>query len=245
MVQMQAAFLDNWMKTHAEVLHGSEYFPELKPVGPYRCQMFKSSPSKGSQSARLMYLLSIAAATRSIKIANAYFVPDDFTTQTLIETAERGVSIEVILPGKHIDSAFVRRASRHRWGDLLRRGVRIYGYEPTMFHCIYMIIDDVWTSVGSANFDNRSFRLNDEANLNVLDHEFAASESSSFEEDERVSREFTYRKWKTCPLAQWACDARRPSSAPSYDCCVRNCRRNSLIADVQLPTRRLCTDSVS
>ena len=188
------------MKTRATVLHGEEYFPQLRAVGSHRCQMFKSSPSEGSESARLMYLLSIAAAERSIKIANAYFVPDDLTTQTLLEAAKRGVQIEVITPGKVIDGRMVRLASRHRCGELLQCGVRLYEFEPTMFHCKYMVIDDLWTSVGSANFDNRSFRLNDEANLNVIGQEIAAGESKTFDEDNARSRELTYTEWCQRPV---------------------------------------------
>ncbi len=205
--QMQAAFLDNWMKTRAVVLHGDDYFPELKPAGPHRCQMFKSSPMEGSESARLMYLLSITAAERSIKIGNAYFVPDDLTTETLIEAVDRGVAVEVLVPGEHIDSGAVRRASRHRWGSLLERGVRIFEFEPTMYHCKTMIIDDLWTSVGSANFDNRSFRLNDEANLNVIDREIAAAETRAFGEDLKRAREITYNEWRQRPAWQQTADA--------------------------------------
>ena len=204
--QMQAAFLDNWMKTRAVVLHGDDYFPELKPAGPHRCQMFKSSPMEGSESARLMYLLSIAAAERSIKVGNAYFIPDDLTTQTLFEAVERGVAVEVLLPGQQIDSAVVRGASRHRWGGLLARGVRIFEFEPTMYHCKTMIIDGLWTSVGSANFDNRSFRLNDEANLNISDREFAEGETRAFDRDVEKSREITYEEWQRRPAWQRATD---------------------------------------
>lgn len=118
--QMQAAFLDNWMKTRAVVLHGEDYFPKLEAAGSHRCQMFKSSPMEGSESARLMYLLSIAAAEHSIKVGNAYFVPDDLTMRTLIEAARRGVAVEVLLPGPNLDSMLVRAASRHRWGRLLK-----------------------------------------------------------------------------------------------------------------------------
>ena len=200
--QMQAAFLDNWMKTRAIVLHGEEYFPALKPVGPHRCQMFKSSPMEGSESARLMYLLSIAAAEHSIKVGNAYFVPDDLTQQALVEALERGVTVEILLPGKHIDSGVVRAASRHRWGELLERGVRLFEFQPTMYHCKLMVIDDLWTSVGSANFDNRSFRLNDEANLNVIDRELAFAEAQAFAQDKARAREVTYEQWMNRPAWQ-------------------------------------------
>lgn len=205
--QMQAAFLDNWMKTRAVVLHGEDYFPALAPAGPHRCQMFKSSPMEGSESARLMYLLSIAAAERSIKVGNAYFVPDDLTAQTLIEAVERGVKVEILVPGAHIDSPLVRSASRNRWGELLRRGLRIYEFAPTMYHCKIMVIDDLWVSIGSANFDNRSFRLNDEANLNIIDREIAAVEAAVFDRDLARASEVTYEEWQRRPLWQRATDS--------------------------------------
>jgi cardiolipin synthase len=200
--QMQAAFLDNWMKTRAVVLHGKDYFPPLQEAGPLRCQMFKSSPMEGSESARLMYLLSIAAAERNIQVGNAYFLPDDLTTQTLLEAVERGVKVEVLLPGSTIDSQTVRFASRQRLGRLLEGGVRVFEYEPTLYHCKCMMIDGFWTSVGSANFDNRSFRINDEANLNVIDREFTAEASRVFSRDLERAREFTYRDWQRRPVAE-------------------------------------------
>lgn len=205
--QMQAAFLDNWMKTRALVLLGEDYFPDLPAAGPHRCQMFKSSPMEGSESARLMYLLSITAAEHSIKVGNAYFIPDDLITDALLKAVNRGVTVEIIVPGRHLDSGLVRRASRHRWGRLLQQGVRIFEYEPTMYHCKLMIIDGLWTSVGSANFDNRSFRLNDEANLNVINREMAAEETREFEDDKSHAREMTYQEWISRPVWERAADA--------------------------------------
>jgi len=205
--QLQAAFLDNWMKVRAVVLHGDAYFPLLEEKGGYRCQVFKSSPMEGSESARLLYLLAITAADKNLRIANAYFVPDDLTTETLMRAVKRGVAVDIILPGDHLDSALVRKASRHRWGRLLKAGARIYEYLPTMYHRKVMIVDDVWSSVGSANFDNRSFRLNDEANLNVIGQEFALEEIEAFDQDKQHAREITYEEWLARPLLQKAGDA--------------------------------------
>ncbi len=205
--QFQAAFMDNWMKTHATVLHGDAYFPRIEEQGLHRCQMFKSSPMEGRESARLMYILSITAAEKSLRVGNAYFVPDDLVTETIIAAVRRGVAVEVLVPGAHLDSALVRGASRHRWGKLLENGVRIYAYQPTMYHCKVMIIDDLWVSVGSANFDNRSFRLNDEANLNVFDSDFAQEESEAFEKDKQQARQITWEEWKQRPLMEKVGDA--------------------------------------
>ena len=180
--QMQAAFMDNWMETCAQVLHGEEYFPALEPAGPHAAQLFKSSADDASESVRLMYLLSLASAVKSVRIANAYFVPDALAVSTLVAAQRRGARVEIIVPSRHIDQKLVRRASRSLWEPLLEAGIAIYEYQPTMYHVKVVVVDEVWTSVGSTNFDNRSFRLNDEANLNVLDPEFAASQAKVFEQ---------------------------------------------------------------
>jgi cardiolipin synthase len=202
--QMQAAFMDNWLKTHSEVPHDEAYFPPLAPAGTSRAQVFKSSPAEGSASARLMYLLSIAAATRSVHIANSYFVPDASAVEALVEARRRGVRVEIIVPGEHIDTEITRKASKSRWGALLEAGVEIYEYGPTMFHCKAMVVDGAWVSVGSTNFDSRSFRLNDEANLNVLDAAFAAQTLESFEADKAKSKRITLAAWQARPFTEKA-----------------------------------------
>ena len=194
--QMQAAFTDNWIKTRAQVLFGSEYFPELKPVGESPAQVFKSSRGEDSESVRLMYLLSIASATASIRLQAAYFVPDELAIDTFIAARKRGVKIEIIVPGPNMNAKLVQSASRSLWGALLDAGVQIYEYQPTMYHCKVMIVDDVWVSVGSTNFDDRSFRLNDEANLNIYDAACAAEQVTVFEADKLKSRLMTRAELK-------------------------------------------------
>lgn len=196
---LQAAFTDNWLKTRANVLNHGDYYPELAEVGDCAAQVFKSSPREGGDSARLMFLLSLAAARTRILIANSYFVPDDRTSRELVSAAKRGVQVEIIVPGQIIDTHLTRRASRSQWGPLLEAGIAIYEYQPTMFHCKVMIIDDRWVSVGSANFDNRSFRLNDEANLNVMNEKFAAEQTAIFEQDKQASRRVTLEEWRNRP----------------------------------------------
>ncbi len=194
--QMQAAFGDNWIKTRAKVLFGHAYFPELTQIGRSRAQVFKSSPDEGSESVRLMYLLSIASATKSIRLQAAYFVPDDLAIDTLITARKRGVKIEIIVPGPQTDSEIVQGASRSRWPALLDAGVLIYEFQPTLFHLKVLIVDDIWVSVGSTNFDNRSFRLNAEVNLNVYDAQFAAEQTAVFESDKNLSRLMTREDFK-------------------------------------------------
>ena len=200
--QMQQAFMDNWMQTRAMVLHGDDYFPELAPTGDILCQVFKSSASEGADSARVMFLLSIAAARRTIRIANSYFIPDDLCIETLLKACERGVKVEIITPGPKIDLHVVRIVGRSRWKPLLAAGARFYEFQPARFHCKYMIVDECWVTVGSANFDNRSLRLNEEANLNLLNTNFAAQHLQTFEADKSKSREITLANWLQRPLAE-------------------------------------------
>ena len=183
--QMQATFLDNWLKVTGKVLHGEAYFPAIAPAGGQKAQMFSSSPSSGSESMQLMYHLAITAAERSIDLSVAYFVPDDLTRKLLMDALARGVRVRLITPGEHTDTETVKAASRATWGELLQAGAEIYEYGPTMYHCKVMIVDQLLVSVGSTNFDNRSFRLNDEANLNVYDAAFAQRQTQVFEDDIR------------------------------------------------------------
>lgn len=200
--QMQAVFLDNWMRATGKVLHGEAYFPRLEPTGSYAAQMFSSSPSGGSESMQLMYLLAITAAKKRVDLANAYFVPDALTIKTLIDAAKRGVRIRVLTPSEYIDSGTVRRASRGSWGPMLEAGIEIAEFQPTMFHVKGLVVDGYFSSVGSTNFDNRSFRLNDEANLNVLNSEFGAEQQRNFDHDWRQATPVTLEAWRRRPMSE-------------------------------------------
>ncbi len=197
--QMQARFLDNWTKVSGEVQHGADYLPAIEPAANVRAQMFSSSPDGGAESMQLMYLLVATAATRTIDLASAYFVPDELTSNALVEAMRRGVRFRLIVPGPIIDTDVVRRASRAAWGPLLAAGAEIHEYQPTMFHCKVLIVDRLLVSVGSTNFDTRSFRLNDEANLNVYDTAFASSQTAVFERDLAKSRRVTLADWEARP----------------------------------------------
>jgi cardiolipin synthase len=200
--QMQSVFNENWIELRGELLHGPDYFPPPEIAGNQKTQVFKSSPEDGSESARLMYLLSIAAARKNIYMSNAYFVPDDLSVKHLVSAAKRGVKIQIIAPGEITDTKLVRSASRSRWGELLKAGVEFYEYQPTMFHCKVMTVDDIWSSVGSTNFDNRSFRLNDEVNLNIYDADFAREQNEIFKDDLSKSRKITYEDWQNRPVTE-------------------------------------------
>ena len=200
--QMQAVFMDNWIKAKGRVLHDQDYFPALDPVGDLAAQMFSSSPSGGSESMHLMYLLAITAARDTIHIGNSYFVPDGLVVRALVEAAARGVKVRVITPGEHIDTEIVRRASRAGWGELLSAGIEIAEFQPTMYHCKVFVVDGLLVSVGSTNFDSRSFRLNDEANLNVLDSAFAQEQIAIFDADWQRSRAITFDQWVRRPWTE-------------------------------------------
>lgn len=194
--QMQAAFLDNWIKTTGRVLHGGNYFPDIEPTGTQATQMFISSPEGGSDSMRLMYLTAITAAEQRIDMEAAYFVPDRLMIRELIGARKRGVRIRILVPGTHIDSKVVGIASKREWGALLESGVQIFVYQPTMLHCKMLIFDGYMTSVGSTNFDMRSFELNDEASLNIYDAPFAQRMTGIFERDLASSSPYTLEHWK-------------------------------------------------
>jgi len=198
--QMQGVFFESWRKTSRRVLTGEDYFPPLGPAGDMAAHLVASTPREGVEDIRLLYLLAIAGARQHIRISSAYFVPGSQLMDALVDARRRGVDVEIIVPGRHTDHDFVRDASRSTWGRLLRAGVKFYEYEPAMYHCKVIIIDDVWVSVGSANFDSRSFRLNDEANLNIYSEAFAATQTGWFEADKQRSRLITHEEWRNRSL---------------------------------------------
>lgn len=200
--QFQAAFNDNWIKSTGEVLNGDDYFPALAEAGDMRAHVFVASPAGGSESMHLMYLMAIAASKETIDLHAAYFVPDALIGKALLAARKRGVGIRVILPGKHIDSPSVRLASKSHWGELLLGGIEIHEYQPTMMHNKMLIVDKEMVSVGSTNFDVRSFRLNDEASMNVYDRNFASEMTAVFERDLTSTKRYTYDMWKNRPLKE-------------------------------------------
>lgn len=197
--QMQSAFMENWLEVDPEVRHGDGYFPPIEPAGEALAQVFSSSPESGSAQMRLLYLLAIEAARETIHLASSYFVPDQVSIDAIAAAARRGVRVEVLVPGPVMDAEIVRRASRSRWGDLLEAGVAIFEYQPTMFHRKVLVVDSHFVSVGSTNFDDRSFRLNDETNLNVFDDGLARDQVEAFERDRAASRLVTLEAWRARP----------------------------------------------
>lgn len=200
--QLQAAFNDNWIRTTGEVLNGPSYFPPLQMQGEMDAHMFLASPSGGSESMHLMYLLAIAAAVETIDLAASYFVPDRLLVEALIAARGRGVRVRVLLPGPYIDSWSVKIASRAAWGELLQAGIEIHVYQTTMLHTKLLVIDREFVSVGSTNFDIRSIRLNDEASLNAYCSDFATELTAVFENDLKAAEALSFARWQQRSLRE-------------------------------------------
>ena len=190
------AFAENWLEATGEVLAGEGWLPDLEEIeGGGAMQLVRSAAGVGDTNAEALYYLAIAAATQTLDLTAAYFVPRPAFEDALIEAAKRGVRVRVLVPGPHIDKNFVRIAGRNSYARLLGCGVRIWEYQPTMLHAKTMTVDGVWSSVGSVNFDNRSFQLHDEATLAVQSERFARLLTERFERDLEVSDEIDAERW--------------------------------------------------
>jgi cardiolipin synthase len=193
--QIQQVIQTNWFQMTGEFFPEKKFFPALPPEGDAVADCFSSGPREGRHNAQRSYLEAIRAARRSIRLAHSYFVPDGVSIAALVAARKRGVDVQIITPGV-IHANVVRRASRSRWEPLIDAGAVFYEFQPCRFHCKLLIVDDEWVSVGSINFDERSFHINDEANLQVLDREFAARQTEVFEEDKRRSLRVTRESYK-------------------------------------------------
>ncbi|HEY3203197.1 MAG TPA: phospholipase D-like domain-containing protein [Thermoanaerobaculia bacterium] len=172
--QLQHIFAQDWVHTTGEVLNGDRQFPPIGGAGSMLSQAIAASRADAISMSKLLLYMAIQAARRSIWIENAYFVPDRQIREGLIAAAHRGVDVKIIVPGAHTDAPNVRLASRFHYGDLLDSGVAIYEYRPTMMHNKVMVVDGIWSTVGSINFVNRSMKRNAEVNIAVYDRDFAA-----------------------------------------------------------------------
>jgi cardiolipin synthase len=198
---LQGAFAENWLEATGEVLVGEQYLPDLDEVdGGGPMQVVRSSATVGDTAMEALYFLAIASAKRSIELTAAYFAPRPAFTDALCEAAERGVDIRILVPGPHIDKDFVRVAGRAVYEQLFDCGVRVWEYQPTMLHAKTMVVDGVWSSVGSVNFDNRSFQLHDEVTLCVQSERFAGLLHEQFERDLEVSEEMRPGRWADRPV---------------------------------------------
>ena len=198
---LQGSFAENWLEATGEVIAGEDDLPPLDPIEGERAAMLsvRSSAGVGDTDVETLFYLTIASARRSIDMTSAYFAPRPAFLKALADAAESGVAVRVLVPGRHIDKDIVRHAARSTYGGLLEAGVRIFEYEPTMLHAKTLSVDGVWSTIGSANFDNRSFQLNDETVLCVQDGDFAAELARHFEADLDHTHEIGLGEWRARP----------------------------------------------
>ena len=201
---LQATFAENWLESSGELLTDPGYFPYCDAGGDTVAMVINSSPTAGASTrARMLYQALLAAAQKSIHITTPYFLPDRSARNEMVRAMkERGVDLQIVTPGSHSDHLLTRTSSRRLYGKLLRNGARIYEYRPAMIHTKTMIIDGLWSVVGSTNFDNRSFGLNDEVNLAACDEKLAVRLEEDFARDVSNSREITYAAWRRRSLLE-------------------------------------------
>ncbi len=203
---LQATFAENWLEGCGEVLTGAEYFPATESFASEATALVvNSTPSAGgSTRARLLFQMLLASAQRSIQITTPYFLPDRSMMHELLRAIHRGVELTLLVPGKRSDHLLTRSSSRMAYGKLLKAGAAIYEYQPAMIHAKILLIDGLWGVVGSTNFDNRSFGLNDEVNLAARDWKFVERLEADFRLDVAASERITYEKWLHRPVIQRA-----------------------------------------
>jgi cardiolipin synthase len=198
---LQGAFAEHWLEATGRVLVGPDHLPNLEPTdGGGPMQLVRSSAGVGDTNVEALYFLALACASRTIDLTAAYFAPRPAFVDALCDAAQRDVRVRVLVPGPHIDKEFVRIAGRAAYEELLRCGVEVYEYGPTMLHAKTLTIDGAWSSIGSVNFDNRSFQLHDEATLCVQSEKVATRLTEQFERDLQVSDRIVQDRWQQRPL---------------------------------------------
>jgi cardiolipin synthase len=197
---LQGVAAENWLECCGEILTGADYFPSLAPQAETTAFVVKSSPSDRATASRVAFQLLMEGADQTVRISTPYFLPDRALRRALVNIAQRGVAITVIVPGRETDQKWVRLASRRSWGALLKSGVRIFEYRGAMTHAKVLLVDGLWAVIGTTNIDNRSFEHNDEVNVAMRDPAVAARLLQDFERDLASSVEMTLDRWQRRPL---------------------------------------------
>jgi cardiolipin synthase A/B len=195
--RLQGAFSENWIEETGEIMAGEKYFPHLPAAGSTQAHLAYTSPTGGVSSVQVLYYLAIKGAKREIIIQNPYLLPDDDAMQALAEAVKRGVNVKIMVPATtSTDSPIVQHASHHRYGLLLQNGIKIWEYKKTLLHQKVIIVDGVWSCVGSTNFDRRALQLNDEVSMGVLDAGLASQLKSIFNDDLKFCEERHFDEWQ-------------------------------------------------
>lgn len=193
---IQAVFAENWVEQTTEALIGERFFPPLPHAGTVRAHVTASSPQGGVSKLELLFKLAIATAQKELLIQNPYFIPDGEVVGLLEKAVERGVDVRIMIPGAVTDSSLVQHAGHRRFEELLEHGVKIYEYQTTLNHQKVMVVDGLWSHVGSTNFDDRSLDINDEASVGLIDPEAAARLQRAFAQDAQQSELLTLDVWR-------------------------------------------------
>jgi cardiolipin synthase A/B len=195
---LQGTFIENWLEASGEILDGPDYFPRLTAgAGNVTALVITSSPSTGgSTRSRILFQTLLAAARKSLYITTPYFLPDASMRAEMVRARERGVAVNILVPGKKNDHALTYSSGRRAYGSLLKAGANVYEYQPAMIHAKIAVIDGLWSVLGSANIDNRSFGINDEVNLAVLDPQVAATLTANFDDDVAHAARIDLAAWE-------------------------------------------------
>ncbi|HEX7154034.1 MAG TPA: phospholipase D-like domain-containing protein [Thermoanaerobaculia bacterium] len=200
--QLQSAFTENWMEESGEVLGGDEYFPTMEPAGATRAHVVYVSPAGSPSAVELLHYMAIHAAQKRITVQNPYFLPDKSARDVLIDAVKRGVEVRIMIPHESAsDAPIVQHASHHHYGTLLKGGVRLFDYRRTLLHQKVITIDGCWSAIGSTNFDNRSFEVNDEVSMVVYDEAIAQELERTFDEDLQYATEVKLDEWRKRPVS--------------------------------------------
>lgn len=195
--RMQGAFCENWIEETGEITAGEKYFPVLPATGPTKAHIAYTSPTGTVSSVQVLYYLAINSARHEIIIQNPYLLPDDDALNALGDAVKRGVEVRVMVPATtSTDSPIVQHASHHRFGELMARGVKIWEFKRTLLHQKVIIVDGIWSCVGSTNFDRRALELNDEISMGVLDADLARQLKLAFQNDMRDAEQRVPEEWR-------------------------------------------------
>jgi cardiolipin synthase len=197
---LQSVFAQNWVEETHCLPVADDCFPILERSGDVPAHVVSSASEDAVSAVAMLYTLAIAMARREVLIQNPYFAPNDGVVELFAMMVRRGVKVHLMLPGKHTDSPFVRRAGCNLYAALLEAGVRLYEFEPTLLHQKIVVVDDIWSHVGSTNFDARSLALNEEVGVGILDAAVAAELKAAFKRDLRQCRELTLEQWRRRPV---------------------------------------------
>jgi cardiolipin synthase len=195
--QVQAVFSENWVGVTGELFAGEAYFPRTEPRGDLKVHVAATRPSGSAPAVKILHHMVICTATKRLWIQNPYFLPEPYAIDAMADAVRRGVDIRVMVPtAEASDMPLVQHAAHRNFGKLLEAGVRIFEFPTTLLHQKVMVVDGVWSAVGSTNFDDRSFEINDEITLGIHGKAFAKQLEDLFEEDLKVCKEVKRADWE-------------------------------------------------